>query len=87
VWYEIDCLLYRSRKGTLIGILQYFAEDAPMDLEKAGNMNVFVHPRRQRRGIGLELVAEADRRWHINWDQQMYTPEGLALIERYLRGH
>jgi GNAT superfamily N-acetyltransferase len=86
VWYEPDCLLYRSRKGTLVGVLQYFPEPAPMDLERRGAVNVFVHLRRQRRGIALALVAEADRRWAIDWQDQKYTPEGRALLEHYLRG-
>lgn len=85
VKYEVDNLLYRSRKGTLIGILQYFPEDAPMDLEKAGNLNVWVHPRRQRRGIGTALLREAERRWGpLNLGQQNYTPEGRALASAFL---
>lgn len=86
VTYDVDNLLYRSRKGTLVGILQYFPTDAPMDLEAAGNFNVFVHPRRQRRGLGLKLVAAADLAWGpLNFEQQKYTPEGRALIEAYLK--
>lgn len=85
VRYEVDNLLYRSRKGSLVGVLQFYPEDAPMGLEQAGNMNVWVHPRRLRRGIALALITEADRRWGpIDWGQQAYTPEGRALVARYL---
>ncbi|HLX88791.1 MAG TPA: hypothetical protein VKR22_10110 [Acidimicrobiales bacterium] len=82
VMFHVDNLLYRNRKGALIGILQFFGEGAPMDLEKPGNLNVWVHPRRLRRGIATALVLEATRRWGpLPWDQQLYTPEGRALIE------
>ena len=85
VAYEVDCLLYRSRKGAVIGILNYYDTDDPFGLEKAGNMNVWVHPRRQRRGIGSALLAEAEHRWGpLNYDQQKYTPEGRALAESML---
>jgi GNAT superfamily N-acetyltransferase len=82
VLFSVDNLLYRNSKGAVIGILQYFPDGAPMDLEKPGNVNVFVHPRRRRRGIASSLVAEAQRRWGpLDMDQQMYTPEGRALVE------
>ena len=56
-----------------------------MDLEQAGNLNLWVHPRRQRRGIGSALLAEADKRWGpIEWHRQKFTPEGRALVETYL---
>lgn len=84
--YEIDSLLYRNSKGAVIGILQWFGEGAPMDLQQEGDFNVLVHPRRQRRGIGLTLMQEADDRWGpLNLQQQMFTPEGRALAEAFLR--
>lgn len=79
----VDCLLFRSRKGTLTGILYHY----PVDLlpwEQAGNVNLWVHPRRQRRGIGTALVTEAMRRWDINPQQQNYTAEGAALMNSVL---
>jgi hypothetical protein len=80
VRYEVDNLLFRNRKGAVIGILQYFGDGAPMELEQPGNFNVFVHPRRYRRGIGLALMLEADRRWGpLNLHQQTFTPAGRAL--------
>ena len=86
VLYEVDNLLYRNSKGQIIGILQFFSEDAPMDLEKAGNLNVFVHPRRQRRGIAMALLVEADKRWGpLNMHQQMFTTSGRALAEAWER--
>jgi GNAT superfamily N-acetyltransferase len=84
--YEVDSLLYRNSKGAVIGILQWFGEGAPVDLQQPGDFNVLVHPRRQRRGIGLALMREADRRWGpLNLQQQMFTPEGRALAEAFLR--
>jgi GNAT superfamily N-acetyltransferase len=83
--YEIDSLLYRNSKGAVIGILQWFGEGAPDELQAPGDFNVLVHPRRQRRGIGLALMRDADRRWGpLNLHQQMFTPEGRALAEAFL---
>jgi len=48
-------------------------------------VNVLVHPRRQRRGIGSALVREALRRWpEIDPERQTYTPEGAALANAVL---
>jgi GNAT superfamily N-acetyltransferase len=86
--YEIDSLLYRNSKGSVIGILQWFGEGAPDELQQPGDFNVLVHPRRQRRGIGLALMRDADRRWGpLNLHQQMFTPEGRALAEAFLAAH
>lgn len=86
----VDCLLYRSRKGTLVGILNHYRDDCyDVDgtlLERAGNCNVWVHPRRRRRGIGTALVREAVRRWSIDFAQQQYTEGGRALAESVLDG-
>lgn len=79
----VDCLLYRSRKGTIIGILYHYPVDL-MPWEQAGNVNMWVHPRRLRRGIGTALLREAMRRWDIDPEQQSYTPEGAALMNSVL---
>jgi len=80
----VDCLTYRSRKGTLIGILYHYPVDL-LPFERAGNVNTWVHPRRQRRGIGTALLREAMRRWDLDPYQQTYTPEGAALMNAVLR--
>lgn len=80
----VDCLVHRSHKGTVTGILYHYPVDMP-PWERAGNVNVMVHPRRQRRGIGSALVAEALRRWpEIDPGQQDYTPDGAALVNAIL---
>lgn len=79
----IDCLLYYSPAGQLLGILNHYQQDMP-PYEKAGNVNLWVHPDAQRMGIGTQLIAEADRRFGIRWEQQRFTEEGRALAERYL---
>lgn len=85
---SVDCLLLRNRKGALVGILNHYPVDIhEMDgvlLESAGNVNVWVRPNRRHRGLATILVAEADRRWAIDWHRQSYTAGGRALIERYL---
>lgn len=79
--YTVDCLLYRER-GILVGILNHYPADQ-LPWEKAGNVNVWVHPDYQRRGIGTALVAEAVTRWGINFDQQRYTEQGAALANSF----
>ncbi len=82
--HPIDCLLYRCKAGKLRAILNYYGVDYP-PYEKAGNVNLWVAPRWQRRGIGMRLLEEADRRWQIDFDQQRYTEAGAALITAFLR--
>ena len=78
---KVDCLLWRDEHGLVIGVLNHYPTDFP--LERAGNVNVFIEPSHKRQGIGTALVAEANRRWGpINMDQQRYTPEGAAFAER-----
>jgi GNAT superfamily N-acetyltransferase len=85
---SIDCLLWRNNKGHLVGILNHYPVDCrDIDgrlLERAGNVNLWVRPDRYRRGIGTRLLAEANRRWPIDWTRQSYTASGRALIARYL---
>lgn len=86
----VDCLLMRNSKGELVGILNHYRDDCyelnGELLEQAGNVNLWVRPNRQHRGIGLRLLAEADRRWGIDWAQQRYTEAGRRLAHRYLAG-
>lgn len=77
---NVDCLLFYDRKKRLRGILNYYAIDFP-PWEKAGNVNIWVHPEARRRGIATRLVRAAMQRWRIDLDQQRFTKEGLALAE------
>lgn len=80
----VDCLLFRDGEGRLRGILNHYAIDYP-PWEKAGNVNVFVDPTAQRKGIGTALAREAQRRWGpINVEQQSYTLAGVALMKHLL---
>jgi len=74
----VDCLLARNHKGQLIGILNHYPTDSV--LEQAGNVNVWVHPDAQKRGVATALINEARKLWLINFQQQRYTPEGLRLL-------
>jgi len=77
----IDCLLWRDEAGRLRGILNYYQNDG--ELERAGNVNLWVHPDWERRGVGTTLLREAMQRWPIDLAQQRYTPKGAAFAERF----
>ncbi len=86
----IDCLLFYDRAGVLCGILNHFPTTLSLDLgngwiatEQAGNVNMWVDPTCQRRGIGTKLLAEAVRRWNVNLNRQDYTPAGAALVNAF----
>ena len=83
----MDCLLYRDQHGRLTGILNHYPfRMGPADhpLEEVGNVNIWVHPDFQRRGIATALWREAVRRWDVSLDQQRFTIAGAAFA-RYLQ--
>jgi len=79
----IDCLLFRDKSGKVRGILNHYPIDFP-PLEQAGAVNIWVEPRWQRRGVAMKLLAEADRRWQIDFSKQRFTTGGVRLVEAYL---
>lgn len=79
----VDCLLMRDLAGDVVGILNHYGFDSVW--ERTGNVNVWVRPDRQRKGIGRLLVAEANQRWPINLDQQRFTPDGVKFAETLTR--
>lgn len=86
---EVDCLLYRNRKGALVGILNHYPEACyDMDgnlLERPGNVNVWVRPNRRGRGVGSLLLHAALDRWDdIDPAAQDYTAGGRALMAKVL---
>ena len=80
----VDCLLMFDENLELVGILNMFNFDFP-PWEVAGNVTMFVRPDRYRRGIASALMDEARRRWTVDFDQQEYTREGAAFINRYIQ--
>lgn len=95
----VDCLCFRDGNGELIGVLNHYPNDVPNPhygtllgtlfgepefLECAGNINIFIDPDHKRKGIATELLEEAEVRWHIDFQQQRYTDEGVEFITRYL---
>jgi GNAT superfamily N-acetyltransferase len=78
-----DCLTWRDDEGILRGVLFHYRSDI-LPYEHRGNVNMWVDPRWHRRGIGTQLLAEADRRWELNFVQQKYTTRGLALVREHL---
>lgn len=85
----VDCLLYRNRRGKLIGILYHYPEGGIMEngyvLEKPGAINILVKPECQRQGIATKLADEAARRWVIDVTVQEHTPEGAAFANAWLK--
>jgi GNAT superfamily N-acetyltransferase len=79
----VDCLLWRDVEGHRRGALFHYRGDIPGG-ERRGNVNMWVDPAWHRRGIGRALLAEADRRWVLNFGQQSYTAGGLALVRSHL---
>jgi GNAT superfamily N-acetyltransferase len=79
---HVDCLLYR-RAGKLVGVLYHYPFDFP-PYEVRGNVNVMVDPGHQRSGIGSQLLAEAEKRWPLDWQAQSYTEEGAALLRSHV---
>lgn len=78
----VDCLLMRDVHGELVGILNHYTGES--ELEKTGNINVWVRPDRQRRGIATRLLREAQARWDVDWRTQRYTTDGLALLKKVM---
>jgi hypothetical protein len=81
----VDCLLRFDEKGLLVGILNHYPEGGEDDLEQAGNVNLWVRPNRQRQGIATALLIEANRKWHIDINQQKLTPDGVVFLRGLIR--
>lgn len=83
----VDCLLWRDSTGVLRAILNHFPEDVHVQgqqVEKAGNVNIYVDPGWQRRRLATLLLDEANARFGpINLDQQALTPAGALFARRY----
>lgn len=80
---QIDCLLMRGDDGVLVGILNYYLDDNN-PYETPGNVNMWVRPDMQRRGLGTRLLDEAQKRYWIDFSKQRYTEQGLAMVRRLI---
>jgi GNAT superfamily N-acetyltransferase len=80
----IHCLLFYGPDRKLQGILNYYSRAFP-PFEIAGNINLWVRPDCLRQGIGTQLLQAAMARWPLDFAQQRYTAEGLALVRAVLR--
>jgi GNAT superfamily N-acetyltransferase len=83
----VNCLLWRDSGGVLRAILNHFPRNVQLhgrQVEKAGNVNIYVDPGWHRRRLGTLLLDEANARWGpINLDQQEFTPAGALFARRY----
>jgi hypothetical protein len=79
----VGCLSWRDNSGQVRGLLYHYQCDFP-PYERRGNVNLWIDPAWHRRGLGSSLLAEADRRWTVNFAQQKYTTAGLALVRAHL---
>jgi GNAT superfamily N-acetyltransferase len=79
----VDCLLYRDKTGRVRGICNHYP--TTNEFEDAGNVNIWVDPAWQRRGIGTQLLDEAHRRWPIDLRQQRYSFSGARFAQAYLK--
>jgi GNAT superfamily N-acetyltransferase len=83
LWTTTDALLSRDDDGNLVGVLIYYPEGFTAfgcyEIEKPGNLTIYVHPDRRRQGIATRLNEEAERRWTLPTGQQNYTDDGRAF--------
>lgn len=82
---QIDCLLYRDKRGLLVGILNHHSHDGNNPAEREGDITMWVDPHHQRQGIGTALLLDAMHRWRIDLARQRYTIEGLWFVNGLLR--
>jgi ribosomal protein S18 acetylase RimI-like enzyme len=86
----VHCLLYRNEKGHVRGILNYYDFRSATTMpgtgeevwEEPGNVNIWVHPKHQGRGIGTALWHEAVRRWGVTLEGQRFTAAGALFAQK-----
>ncbi len=76
-------LVYRDTRGRVVGHLAYYPEGV-FGFYNPGEYSMTVWSGIRRRGVGTALVAEADRRWGLDFTRQNYTDAGRALVVKYL---
>jgi GNAT superfamily N-acetyltransferase len=74
----VDCLLYRSPTGELLGIFNHYRANNPRQPE--GSCNIWVHPDHQRQGIASALLREAWHRWPLKEADQVWSGAGSEWI-------
>ena len=80
----INCYLVRGEDGRLEGIGYHYPVDMGV-LEKAGNVNIWVRPDRQRQGIATNLLHFIETHLgSVNFSQQRYSVAGARLVNKYL---
>jgi GNAT superfamily N-acetyltransferase len=77
-------MLFRGAKGELIGFLRHHPNGDQPGCKIPGEHTFHVQVAHRGRGIGRSLLAEADRRWNLDFSIQSYTMAGRALAVSYL---
>jgi GNAT superfamily N-acetyltransferase len=81
----VDCLLCKDVTGHVRGILNHYPVDF-LPLEVAGNVNIWVDPEWQRKGIATALIKRCIQMYgQIPVEQQKYTSEGVQLLTAMLK--
>ena len=78
---RIECLLSYEQGADgleLVGVLNCFPDGSPFN-DHPGDCFVIVRPDCRRRGLGIALVREAQRRFDADLSTQSYSPEGWKL--------
>lgn len=75
----VDCLLYRSPTGELLGIFNHYNANNPRQPD--GSCNLWVHPDHQRQGIASALLREAYHRWPLKEADQVWSTHGQSWIQ------
>jgi len=87
---NFEALFFYDEVGLLRGLLKYFDRDIHESegsgdglVAHAGEIFVIVDPDYRRRGIGTRLLREATCTWNIDLTNQGFTPQGVALVEKF----
>ena len=83
--YIITHLMYRDDEGHLLGYFSYHTVDRLQEIKR--DLNLRVHPRHWREGIGTKLLEMGFKIWPIDLNEHHYSESGIKFIEAYEKSH